>query len=189
MVIVRHVRASVAVGCIALLCAVLATRRAQAAPANDRTTIVLSDLHMGIGRDPSGAWHPFEDARWASELGRFLTAVDAAGQSAVDLVLNGDTHGRKRLVAFAAGADVMIHDAQYLDNEYPRYVGWGHSCLTEVLKLAAEAKVRRLYLYHHDPYQNDEAVAAKEAFGRQYFAERGLEIECLAAAEGHSISI
>ena len=106
-----------------------------------------------------------------------------------ELALNGDAHGRKRLVAFAAGADVMIHDAQYLDDEYPRYVGWGHSCLTEVLKLAAEAKVRRLYLYHHDPHQNDEAVAAKEAFGRKYFAERGLEIECLAAAEGHSISV
>jgi phosphoribosyl 1,2-cyclic phosphodiesterase len=106
-----------------------------------------------------------------------------------ELALNGDEHGRKRLVAFAAGADVLIHDAHYLDDEYPRYVGWGHSCLSEVLKLAAEAKVKRLYLYHHDPYHDDEIVAAKEAFGRKFFAERGLEIECLAAAEGHSISI
>jgi phosphoribosyl 1,2-cyclic phosphodiesterase len=106
-----------------------------------------------------------------------------------ELTLNGDAHGRKRLVAFAAGADVLIHDAHYLDEEYPRYVGWGHSSVSEVLKLAAEAKVRRLYLFHHDPSHDDETVAAKEAFGRKYFADRGLEIECQAAAEGHTISV
>ena len=106
-----------------------------------------------------------------------------------ELTLNGDAHGRKRLVAFAAGADVLIHDAQYLDSEYPQRVGWGHSCLSEVLKLAAEAKVRRLYLYHHDPSHNDEIVAEKEAFGRKFFADRGLEIECMAAAEGHTVSM
>ena len=106
-----------------------------------------------------------------------------------ELTPNGDVHGRRRLVEFAAGADVLIHDAQYADDEYPQRVGWGHSALTEVLKLAADAKVRRLYLYHHDPYHDDETVGAKEAAGRKYFAERGLEIECLAAAEGHSVTI
>ena len=106
-----------------------------------------------------------------------------------ELMLNGDPYGRKRLVAFAAGADVLIHDAQYLDDEYSDHVGWGHSCLTEVLKLAADARVGRLYLYHHEPFHDDETVARKEAFGRKFFAERGLPIECLAAAEGHSISL
>lgn len=106
-----------------------------------------------------------------------------------ELTLNGDAHGRKRLVEFAKGADVLIHDAQYLDSEYPQRVGWGHSCISEVLKLAAEAKVRRLYLYHHDPSHNDEIVAEKEAFGRKFFADRGLEIECMAAAEGQTVSL
>ena len=49
--------------------------------------------------------------------------------------------------------------------------------------------MRRLYLYHHDPSHNDEIVAEKEAFGRKFFADRGLEIECLAAAEGQSVSL
>lgn len=106
-----------------------------------------------------------------------------------ELALSGDEHGRRRLVAFVADADILIHDSHYLDDEYPQYVGWGHSALSTVLKMAADAKVKRLYLYHHDPYHNDETVAAKEAFGRRFFAERGLKIECLAAAEGHSISI
>jgi ribonuclease BN (tRNA processing enzyme) len=106
-----------------------------------------------------------------------------------ELVPGGDSRARRRLVKFAMGADVLIHDTHYLDDEYPGHAGWGHSGLTEVLKLAADAKVKRLYLYHHDPYHDDDTVAAKEAAGRKYFAERGLNIECLAAAEGHSISI
>jgi UDP-2,3-diacylglucosamine pyrophosphatase LpxH len=63
--------------------------RAQAAPG--RTIVVIGDLHMGAGRDENGAWRAREDFRWAKELGEFLTAIDRAGRSAVDLVLNGDT--------------------------------------------------------------------------------------------------
>jgi len=106
-----------------------------------------------------------------------------------ELIIGGDAYNRGRLVAAVAGADVLIHDAQYLDGEYAGRVGWGHSAVSEVLKLAAEAKVKRLYLFHHEPHHDDETVAAKEALGRKIFAERGLAIECLAAAEGHSVTI
>ena len=30
-------------------------------PSGDRPIVVLSDLHMGVGRDAAGAWHPYED--------------------------------------------------------------------------------------------------------------------------------
>jgi UDP-2,3-diacylglucosamine pyrophosphatase LpxH len=56
-----------------------------------RLTIVVSDLHMGVGRTPEGAWHPFEDFRWSPEFAAFLDAVGQDGAGAVDLVLNGDT--------------------------------------------------------------------------------------------------
>ena len=56
-----------------------------------RFTVVLSDMHMGVGRVASGAWHPSEDFRWSSEFAAFLDAVNTEGRSAVDLVLNGDT--------------------------------------------------------------------------------------------------
>jgi phosphoribosyl 1,2-cyclic phosphodiesterase len=61
--------------------------------------------------------------------------------------------------------------------------------MTEVLKLAADAKVKKLYLYHHDLHHDDETVSAKESFGQQYFAERGLDIECVSAAEGGTVSL
>src|SRR5262245_1343498 len=106
-----------------------------------------------------------------------------------ELVLDGEDYNRARLVEFLSGADVLIHDANYLDQEYASKIGWGHSCMTEVLKLAADAKVKKLYLYHHDLHHDDETVSAKEAFGRQYFAERKLDIECVAAAEGAVVSL
>ena len=59
--------------------------------ASARSIVVVSDLHMGIGRDASGEWNPTEDFRWAAEFSQFLETIDRNGQSRVDLILNGDT--------------------------------------------------------------------------------------------------
>ncbi len=77
---------------VAILVAALAASRAlgQTTATNERAVVVISDLHMGIGRDASGAWHPYEDFRWAPEFSSFLEAVNSEGKRAVDLVLNGD---------------------------------------------------------------------------------------------------
>jgi hypothetical protein len=56
-----------------------------------RAIVVISDLHMGGGRDESGRWRRDEDFRWAGELSEFLRTIDAQHRSTVDLVLNGDT--------------------------------------------------------------------------------------------------
>jgi UDP-2,3-diacylglucosamine pyrophosphatase LpxH len=56
-----------------------------------RPAIFISDTHFGVGRDASGAFHPFEDARWAEEFAAFLAAADTLGRGASDLILNGDT--------------------------------------------------------------------------------------------------
>lgn len=67
------------------------TLHAQASQPSARSIVVISDLHMGVGRDASGEWNPTEDFRWAGEFSQFLEAIDRNGQSRVDLVLNGDT--------------------------------------------------------------------------------------------------
>ena len=67
------------------------------------------------------------------------------------------------LVRLAAGADVLIYDAQYTPEEYPGKVGWGHSTWEAAAALAATAGVRQLVLYRHDPRRSDEQVAAIEA--------------------------
>jgi hypothetical protein len=64
---------------------------AQALGRSGRSVVVLSDLHMGVGRDGAGAYSPFEHFRWSSELGAFLQAVDRQGEGRTDLIFNGDT--------------------------------------------------------------------------------------------------
>ena len=75
--------------------------------------------------------------------------------------------------ALAAGADLLIHDAQYSTEEYAARVGWGHSSFQHVFAFAALAEVKHVVLFHHDPTHTDddlerlvgEAVqAAKPAF-------------------------
>jgi phosphoribosyl 1,2-cyclic phosphodiesterase len=56
----------------------------------------------------------------------------------------------------AADADLLIHDCQYTDEEYPDHVGWGHSRLTDTLTFARRVEARRLMLFHHDPLHSDD---------------------------------
>jgi ribonuclease BN (tRNA processing enzyme) len=60
----------------------------------------------------------------------------------------------------AAGADLLIHDAQYTDDEYPDHLGWGHSALADTLAFARRADVGRLLLFHHDPRHGDDFLDA-----------------------------
>jgi phosphoribosyl 1,2-cyclic phosphodiesterase len=52
-------------------------------------------------------------------------------------------------------ADVLLHDAQYTEEEYPSHRGWGHSSIAHVVQFARLAAVRRLVLFHHDPSHSD----------------------------------
>jgi phosphoribosyl 1,2-cyclic phosphodiesterase len=60
----------------------------------------------------------------------------------------------------ARDADLLIHDAQYTDDEYPSHLGWGHSSLTDALAFARRAAARRLLLFHHDPLHGDDFLDA-----------------------------
>ncbi len=60
--------------------------------------------------------------------------------------------------SLAAGADLLIHDAQYTPAEYAECVGWGHSTLAHAVGFADLASVRRLLLFHHHPAHTDEDI-------------------------------
>jgi ribonuclease BN (tRNA processing enzyme) len=60
----------------------------------------------------------------------------------------------------AAGADVLIHDAQYTPDEYAQRTGFGHSSLQQALQFAETAGVRELIPFHHDPAHSDEMIDA-----------------------------
>jgi ribonuclease BN (tRNA processing enzyme) len=85
-------------------------------------------------------------------------------------------------------ADVLLHDAQYGDDEYPRYAGWGHSAIGHVVAFARKAEVRRLVLFHHDPYHTDAELEALTNDACRLWGGDGEE--CVSAAwEGMSIEL
>jgi phosphoribosyl 1,2-cyclic phosphodiesterase len=58
--------------------------------------------------------------------------------------------------ALAADADLLIHDAQYGDQEYAARVGWGHSSLQQAVEFGRLAQVKQLVPFHHDPAHRDQ---------------------------------
>jgi phosphoribosyl 1,2-cyclic phosphodiesterase len=75
----------------------------------------------------------------------------------------------------ARDADVLIHDAQYTDEEYPLHLGWGHCAVTDAMRLARRAKAKRLVAFHHDPLHSDDDLDALAAIARRRWAETGGE--------------
>lgn len=92
-------------------------------------------------------------------------------------------------VSFCRGADVLIHDAQYLADDMPAHRGWGHSLVHQVLELAAEAAVKQVVLFHHDPDRTDAAVDDIQAQARAWLQTHAPQIRCVAAFEGLVIEL
>ena len=91
--------------------------------------------------------------------------------------------------AFAAGADLLIHDSQYLGREYPDRQGWGHSTVEYVVEVAYRADVAQLALYHHDPTRTDDQVDELVRLARDHAASIGYAGEVFAAREGTRIDL
>jgi phosphoribosyl 1,2-cyclic phosphodiesterase len=76
-------------------------------------------------------------------LGTSLQSLPAAWMSGHDI---------------ARDADVLLHDAQYRDDEYGDHVGWGHSCIGDTMEFAYKSNVANVVLFHHDPYHTDDEL-------------------------------
>jgi len=95
----------------------------------------------------------------------------------------------EKLIDFIRDADVVIMDSQYDANEYKSHIGWGHGCVDDVVALAVVAKVRKLFLFHHDPDHDDEFVQTMEDWARELVAIHGGRTEVEAAREGVQVLI
>jgi phosphoribosyl 1,2-cyclic phosphodiesterase len=89
-----------------------------------------------------------------------------------------------RITDFVGGADLLIHDAMYTQEEYPNRVGWGHSTFEQALRLAREGGVKRLLFSHHDPTRTDYELDAIVAKTREDAARSGSDLVVEAAMEG-----
>jgi phosphoribosyl 1,2-cyclic phosphodiesterase len=73
----------------------------------------------------------------------------------------------------AHGADLLIHDCQYTDDEYPQHVGWGHSGVGDTLTFAHRVEARRVLLFHHDPLHSDQFLDSLHGLARDHWTELG----------------
>ena len=69
--------------------------------------------------------------------------------------------------AIARDADVLLHDAQYLEEEYDSKIGWGHSSVADAVAFCSAVGAQRLVLFHHEPQRSDTALELLEARARE----------------------
>jgi len=95
----------------------------------------------------------------------------------------------KKLIKFVEGTDMLITDCTYTDDEYLSKIGWGHSPISAVVELAHQAKVQNLYLFHHDPDQDDKAIDAKLKTAKALLKKLKSKTIVIAPAEGTRVKV
>ena len=98
-------------------------------------------------------------------------------------------HEDRRHVKFLSGADLVIHDAQYVLADFPEKAGWGHTPLERAVDYAIGARAKRLVFTHHDPDRDDADVDALCEAARQRASTAEYTPEIAAASEGLEIDL
>ena len=87
----------------------------------------------------------------------------------------------ENVVNLSINADVLIHEAQYTDEELVNHRGWGHSSYSQAIEVAERCNVKQLIITHHDPDHDDEFLQkmekkCREKFKDLIFARDNLEV-------------
>jgi phosphoribosyl 1,2-cyclic phosphodiesterase len=104
------------------------------------------------------------------------------------------------LLAFARGADLLVHESYYTDEELaegrmqslagddaPR--SQGHSSFGQATDFALAAGAKRLYYFYHHPDHDDRVIEQAVARERARVAQRGARLELDTAREGTDIRL
>jgi len=87
------------------------------------------------------------------------------------------------VIEFCNGADLLIHDAQYTDQELELHRGWGHSSYNQAMEVAERSNAKMLVMTHHDPDHDDEFLRKQEKICQERFKF------CELAREGNKYDI
>lgn len=68
----------------------------------------------------------------------------------------------QRILDLIQGADLVIYDSTYTDDEFPSKLGWGHSTWQEGMRLCRAAEAKKLAIFHHDPDHDDDFMSRIE---------------------------
>jgi phosphoribosyl 1,2-cyclic phosphodiesterase len=75
--------------------------------------------------------------------------------------------------SIARGVALLLHDAQYFEDEYEERVGWGHSSVADAVVFARAVDAGHLLLFHHEPLHSDESLERLEARARSLAVSNG----------------
>lgn len=89
--------------------------------------------------------------------------------------------------AIGGEADLLVHDAQYSEDEYEDRIGWGHSSVDDAVAFARAVGARRLLLFHHEPVHADASLEDLEARAKALAADDG--IPTALASEGMVVEL
>lgn len=92
-------------------------------------------------------------------------------------------------VQFVDQADLLLHDAEYLEEDYQKTKTWGHSFYKHTLQLAIDAKVKKLGLIHHNQERSDQAVDEIVMDCRRLIKEQQSPLECFAVYQDMLIEL
>jgi len=99
-----------------------------------------------------------------------------------EYAVDEDPSWREAYATFVRGADLLLHDAMYTEEEYPRRIGWGHSTYEQVIRCAIDEGVRRVLLFHHAPDRSDRELTELVERYRERYVTEAIQID--AASEG-----
>jgi len=110
---------------------------------------------------------------------------------------NSDNPGEKvftednnqRIIMFSKDAHLFIHDAQYTPEEYKNKYQWGHSPYDYTVKVALEANVHTLVLFHHDPLHDDDFIDSMIDSAKKISWQADSSMKILGAREGMVLSL
>jgi phosphoribosyl 1,2-cyclic phosphodiesterase len=91
--------------------------------------------------------------------------------------------------SFCANADLLFHDAEYTDEEYPRYVTWGHSKFSDTVRLALSSGVKKLGLFHINARRTDDQMDEIVKSAREIVRERDSNMECFGVSCGFQCAL
>jgi phosphoribosyl 1,2-cyclic phosphodiesterase len=77
--------------------------------------------------------------------------------------------------SIAADVDLLVHDAQYFEDEYEERIGWGHSSVADAVAFTQAVGARRLVLFHHEPRHGDGSLARLEDRAQALAGGNGVE--------------
>ena len=144
----------------------------------------LPDAPIAIG-DASVTWeyvnHPGNTVGYKATVGdRSIVWIPdneflAGYEGAPEFIRPDDERASvyEKIIDFIRDVDVLIHEAQYTNEEYSSKIGWGHTCVSNACVLMKLARIRRWIVTHHDPMHDDDFLQHKLNLTRQLLQRIG----------------